>query len=140
MLELTGKLRNNIRSIRIIHAALLLAMILYVLMAEALTRHDLGDIQVIWFAFLLTALMIVAVAFFVRIQMLKPATETLEEKSDDPRALARYSAGNILSYVFAESVVLFGMALRLIGGTTTQSLPFYVVGISLMLVWWPRRP
>jgi len=50
-------------------------------------------------------------------------------------AVSRWRFGNLLSFVLAESVVLFSFALRFLGGTTWQSLPFYVVGIALMLVW-----
>jgi hypothetical protein len=133
-------LENTIRSMRIIYVALLFTMILYVLMAEALTHHDVHDVHVLWLAFLLTGLMIVGIALLFRIKMLQPAIETLQEKPDDQIALARWRAGNILSFVLAESIVLFGFALRFLGGTITQSLPFYIVGVALMLVWWPRRP
>ena len=133
-------LDNSIRSIRIIYAALLFTMILYVLTAEKLSHQEPHDIHTIWLAFLVSGLMIVAVALSFRIKMLKPAGETLQAKADDQRALARWRAGNILSAVLAETVVLFGFALRFMGGTTWQALPFYVVGIALMLVWWPRRP
>jgi hypothetical protein len=88
----------------------------------------------------LTGLMIVGIALLFRIKMLQPAIENLQEKADDQIALARWRAGNILSFVLAESIVLFGFALRFLGGTITQSLPFYIVGVALMLVWWPRRP
>ena len=133
-------LDNSIRSIRIIYAALLFTMILYVLTAEKLSHQEPHDIHTIWLAFLVSGLMIVAVALSFRIKMLEPAGETLQAKADDQRALARWRAGNILSFVLVETVALFGFVLRFIGGTTWQSLPFYVVGIALMLVWWPRRP
>ena len=84
--------------------------------------------------------MILAIALFLRIKMVQPGAVILQEKPDDQTALARWRAGNILSFVLAETVVLFGFALRFIGGTTWQSLPFYIVGIALMLVWWPHRP
>jgi len=133
-------LDNSIRSIRIIYAVLLFKMILYVLTAEKLSHQEPHDIHTIWLAFLVSGLMIVAVALSFRIKMLEPAGETLQAKADDQRALARWRAGNILSFVLVETVALFGFVLRFIGGTTWQSLPFYVVGIALMLVWWPRRP
>ena len=133
-------LENSIRAMRIIYAALLFAMILYVLMAEKLTHHEPHEVRIVGITFLATGLMIIGVALFFRFKMLQPAGETLQEKPDDQTALARWRAGNILSFVLTEAVVLLGFALRFMGGTTMQSAPFYTVGIGLMLVWWPRRP
>ena len=133
-------LENSLRSVRIIFGALLFAAILYILMTEKFIHPESHDIHATWLAFLVNGLMIVAVALFFRIKMLQPAGETLQAKADDQRALGRWRVGNILSAVLAEAVVLFGFALRFMGGTTIQSIPFYVVGVGLMLVWWPRRP
>jgi len=133
-------LDNSIRLIRIIYGALLFAMILNIRMAEKLSHQEPLDIHVIWLALLANGLMAIGVAIFFRFKMLQPAAETLQERPDDQTALARWRAGSILSFVLVETVALFGFVLRFIGGTTWQSLPFYVVGIALMLVWWPRRP
>ena len=140
MPQLVLTLENNVRSMRIVHAVLLSSMILYILMAEKLSHQEPHDIHMIWIGFQVSGLMILAIALFFRIKMLQPAAVTLQEKPADQTALARWRAGNILSFVLAETVVLFGFALRFIGGTTWQSLPFYIVGIALMLVWWPHRP
>jgi hypothetical protein len=91
--------------------------------------------------FLVTSLMVIAVAVFFRLKTLQPAAETLQTIPDDRAAASRWRFGNILSFVLAESLLLFGFELRFLGGTTSwQSVPFYVVGIALMLVWRPRRP
>ena len=133
-------LENNIGSMRIIYSVLLSAAIFYLLAAEGLFHHEAHDIHVMWLAFLVNGLIIVAIALFFRSKVLQPAAETLQAKSDDQSALARWRIGNLLSCLLAESVVLLGFALRFMGGTTMQSVPFYLVGIGLMLVWWPRRP
>jgi hypothetical protein len=136
----TLTLENSVRSMRIVYAVLLFAMILQVLLAETLSHPVSHDIRVIWLGFLMTGLMEIGIALLFRFKMLQSAADSLQEKPDDQTALARWRVGNILSFVILDSVVLYGVALRFIGGTTWQSLPFYVVGIALMLVWWPRRP
>jgi hypothetical protein len=133
-------LENSIRSMRIIYGVLLSAAIFYVLTAEELFHHEAHDIHVMWLAFLVNTLLLVAITVFFRFKRLQPAAETLQAKSEDQSALARRRIGNLLSCLLAESVVLFGFALPFTGGTTMRSLPFYIVGIGLMLVWWPRRP
>lgn len=133
-------LENSIRSMRIIYGVLLSAILLCIRAAEKLSHREPLDIRVIWLALLANGLMVVGIALFFRFKMLQPAAETLRAKPDDQAALARWINGNILSSVLAETIALFGFALRFIGGTHSQALPFYVVAIALMLVWWPRRP
>jgi phosphate/sulfate permease len=140
MPETVRTLENNIRSMRIIYSVLLSAAIFYLLAAEGLFHHEAHDIHVMWLAFPLNGLIIVAIALFFRSKVLQPAAETLQAKSDDQSALARWRIGNLLSCLLAESAVLLGFALRLAGGRTRQSVPFCIVGIGLMGDWWPRRP
>jgi hypothetical protein len=133
-------LEKSMRTVRIVYVVLFFAMILSVFTAEKLSHQEPRDIRAVWLGLLVNGLMVVGVAQLFRIKMLEPAAETLQANPDDPIALGRWRTGNLLSFLLAESIVLFGMALRFIGGTTMQSLPFCVVGIAMMLVWWPRRP
>ncbi len=134
------KLDSTVRTIRIIHAVLLLAAVFYIFMPEALLHHEPHDIHVVWVAFLVNGLLSVGIALFFRMKMVPTAAETLRTNPEDQPALARWRAGNILSFVLAESIVLFGFALRFMGGTPMQSLPFYSTGIAMMILWFPRRP
>ena len=133
-------LENSVRAVRILHAVILYSMILLIPMGEDFLHHESHDVHLIWIGFLVTSLMVVGVAFYFRLKMLQPAAEVPQTSPDDRIALSRWRFGNVLSFVLAESVVLYGFAVRFMGGTIAQSLPFYVVGIALMLVWWPRRP
>jgi hypothetical protein len=133
-------LENSVRAVRILHAVILYSMILFILMAEDFLHHEPHKVHLIWIGFLVTGLMVVGVAISFRLRTLQPAAEVLQTSPDDRMALSRWRFGNILSFVLAESIVLLGFALRFLGGTITQSLPFYIVGLALMLVWWPGRP
>ena len=77
---------------------------------------------------------------FLRVKLMNPSLETLRSKPDDANSLARWRTGAIASCIMAESVVLLGFALRFTGGTLKQALPFYAMGIGLMILWWPQRP
>jgi hypothetical protein len=121
-------LEKSMRSDRIVHVVLFFATIFHVLTAENLSHQEPRDIHAVWLGLLVNGLVVVGVALFFRIKMLGPAAETLVANPDDPMALGRWRTGNLLSFLLAESAVLFGMALRFIGGTTMQSLPFYAVG------------
>jgi hypothetical protein len=133
-------LDSTLRTVRIVYAVLLFAGLTYTLMAEAFFYHEPHDVHVIWIAFLVNGVLTVGIALFFRMKMVATALETLQTKPEDQSALGRWRAGNILCCVLAESIVLFGFALRFIGGTTVQSLPFYIAGVAMLIVWWPRRP
>jgi hypothetical protein len=76
----------------------------------------------------------------VRRQKIAPAIERLRDQPDDRGAIQNLTAGSIVSVVvLAESVVLCGFALRFLGGTRPQAAPFYLAGVFLMLLWWPKR-
>lgn len=72
--------------------------------------------------------------------MIRPALETLQAKPDDGASLERWRTGSFVSYILAEAIVLFGLCLRFLGGRPTLALPFYGVGIVMMLFLFPRRP
>jgi hypothetical protein len=140
MPQTTLTIENSIRPIRIVYIFILVAMAMQVTLAEKLSHQEPRDVHVIYPAFLVVGLVIIGIAVFFRVKWLRPAGETLQTKSDDQAALARWRSGNILTFVLMDSVLLYGVAVRFMGGTFTQSLPFYAVGIALMLAWWPRRP
>ncbi|MGH9713431.1 MAG: hypothetical protein ACRD5M_09060, partial [Candidatus Acidiferrales bacterium] len=133
-------LENSIRSIRIIFAVILFAMFLHVLTAEKLIQHEPQDVHRIWPGLLIVGLWDLAVLLYFRFKAVRSAEETLQTQPEDRTALARWRVGYIITFVLSESIVLFGFALRFLGGTPMQSLPFYVIGISIMLLSWPRRP
>lgn len=136
----TPTMEGNLRAVRIIHIILLYCMFFYIGFAEWMPPHTPHDVRLIWTAFLLICLALIAVTFNIRSRKLQTAVDVLQTQPDDPEALTRWRLANILSSVIAESIVLLGFALRFLGGSRIQSAPFYVVAIALMLIWWPRRP
>jgi hypothetical protein len=86
------------------------------------------------------ALLLAGIALFFRRKRIGPAIDRLRDQPDDRGAMQSLTAASILSVVLAESIVLLGYALRFLGATRWQSVPFYLAGIFLMLLWWPKRP
>ena len=79
-------------------------------------------------------------AFSIRMRYLGTTEETLSSNPEDQVALSRWRSGQIISLVMCQTIALFGLILRLLGGTSLQTIPFYLISTSMMLVWWPRRP
>ena len=68
-----------------------------------------------------------------------PALGTSRLKSDDSVSLQSWRFGGILTYLMFESLVIRGFALKFLGASRFESLPFYCAGIGLMLVYWPQQ-
>jgi hypothetical protein len=131
---------STLRSLRTLYLILLIAMLLYVAIAEK-NQHQLIDMNRAFLAGLsVAAAIIVGVAAYVQVKMIRPALETLQSKPDDAASLSRWRSTSLASYIMAEAIVLFGLCLRFLGGTRALALPFYGVGLVMMLFFLPRRP
>lgn len=130
----------SVRVIRIVHGVLPFLILLYAFTAEKLGMHQPHEIRVIWIAFLALCPVEIGIAFYFRLKWVQPAAGVLQTKPGDVSALSRCRAGNIVTYVIAEAIILYGFALRFLGGTVLQALPFYAAAVALMILWWPRRP
>jgi len=131
--------QKTLQIARIVHFALLFAAVAYIAMPLLVDpkfshRPEAGFIL----AFGVAALPPVGVAAFYRIRVVQAATEALRQNADDTAAATRWRQGVIVSLVCCESIVLFGLALRFMGGSWSVCAIFYSVGIFLLLTWTPR--
>jgi hypothetical protein len=130
---------SALRILRIIQAALLGSVLLYVLLAA---RFGPPPRPTIPFVLFMIALMAVAVSvgiFVVRRIMVKRAENVLQTNAADSKALARWQAGHIVILALAEAIALYGLVLRFVGFRFSQVLPFFVASFILMLFFGPRR-
>lgn len=135
----TRPMKNaSVRSMRIIHISLLAAIVMYALVAERLlqpaSQVTTQFVEILWF---MAALMVV-IAFGFRRKLLPSATKALQGDSSDITALGRWRMANLLSMIFAVTISLFGIVLRVMGGSRLVVWPLFVVSVLLMLLWRPR--
>ena len=132
---------GTFRALRKVHLALLVSVVLYIWVAEKVLQHNqpVPDRFIVTAIGLLAAVMVVA-AIAVRTKMTQPALDILQTNPDDKSSIVRWRIGSILSYVLAETVVLFGVALRILGATLAEVAAFYTAAIVLMLFLRPRQP
>jgi len=81
-----------------------------------------------------------AIVLFLRMQLLPVAEEKMRLDSTDSVALQRWHTLQIMSFVFCESIGLFGLVLRFLGASRSQAAAFYAGAIILMLLSTPRQP
>ncbi len=133
----------QLRSMRIVHGAMLFAAVLYVYIAEKLKPVAVAaPNSILYAAITCVAIALIGVAFFFRKRYVSDAEEKLRQPTTNtnPDTLRRWRAGHLVCFAFGESVVLYGLVLRLLGSATRQVVPFYVVGILLLIWFTPRRP
>jgi hypothetical protein len=70
--------------------------------------------------------------------MVTESAAKLSTNSEDTASLKRWRSGVLLSYTCAESVVLYGFALKLLGARWNVAGLFLVVGILLLVAWTPK--
>jgi hypothetical protein len=131
--------QKSLQSARIIHVALLFAALAYVVVAVYVASPAKGAVPMVVVGGLgFGALSLLAVAVFFRVKFVQTGAAMLRINGEDATGARLWRTGTIVSLVFAESIVMFGLVVRLIGASWNASGVFYVVGILMMLAWWPR--
>ncbi len=131
--------QKSLQSARIIHIALLFAAIAYVVVAWYVASPAKGAVPIAAVGGLgIGAVSLLGVAVFFRTKFVKSGAEKLRVNRDDEIGARLWRTGTIVSLVFAESIVMFGLVMRMIGASWNFSGIFYVLGIFLMLAWWPK--
>ena len=131
--------QKSLQSARIFHIALLAAAFAYIVLPLAIAfdlKQNLGPILPLAMGF--TCVVILGLAAYLRKQRIPPAEEILRNTPDDNSAALKWRSGVIISLVFCECVVMYGLVLRILGTPWAISGIFYAVGIFFMLAWWPR--
>jgi hypothetical protein len=117
-----------------------ISVFLYLFMGEWIPRTQQDVSTSLQYAFLVVSGSLIVAAIVIRQSTTGQAEEVLRRTPDDAQALARWRSGQIISFVLAESVVLFGFALRFLGAPLGRVLPFYAAGILLFLIFRPTAP
>ena len=82
----------------------------------------------------------IAIGSARRRRYLQDCQDFFKAEANLRKALGRWYMGNIVSFVHAETVALFGLALKFLGASWLIAGPFFTVGLAVMLVWTPRTP
>ena len=133
-----ASLTATARNVRIIHFAFL-AMPALLFFALA-TVPIVAKPQMTFLPALLAVLAVseVGIATGIRAKLLRPAVARLEQSPGDSLALAQWQRGQLLSMVFATTVALYGVVIRVMGFSWNIAAWFFVAGFLLLLWWTPR--
>jgi hypothetical protein len=133
-------LKSVLTQIRIVHAAFVTTWFLFLLVIYRASPNvaQRAVPTVTAGAIALVSVTVVGMALYFRSQNITPSLEVLRVHPEDVGALAKWRAGNVLSFTFAETTTLFGLALKFMGADWKIAGPFFAVGLLLLLAWFPR--
>ncbi|MGA9184910.1 MAG: hypothetical protein WBZ32_06395 [Candidatus Acidiferrales bacterium] len=133
-------LQSSLRFVRLIHGIFFLTMLLYPAFGERLQQGFIMSLSSpLFIAVAVVAAAALAGAVLARLKTVQPALQSLPANPNDLASLSRWKRGAILIRILLEMIVLLGAGLRIMGASFFHVLPFYIIPIALMLLWWPRQ-
>jgi magnesium-transporting ATPase (P-type) len=127
---------SALRSMRIVHVILCVAIVMYAYVAETVFRPTKVVPPLFVESFSVLCVVMVVIGLVFRRRLLPSASEGIQR--GDAKALARWRQATVLSMVLALSVSLYGFALRAIGGSQQVVGAFFIAAAILMWVWRPQ--
>jgi predicted acyltransferase len=116
----------------------LIAALLYVLVLIQIRPSEKPLDLVVIGAIAFLCLIIIGVAIFLRSRMVAETAAKLSTNPQDTELLNRWRMGVITSFTFAETIVLFGFLLKILGARWNVAGAFLVTGILLLAAWRPK--
>jgi hypothetical protein len=132
--------QHRARQARLVAALFLVTIPCYAVAGEALGALASLEIATVRLGFFIVSATAALLGFQLRARWIPAAVEDLRRSPNDAQAAQRWHSAHYISLAIAEGIGLFGFALRILGGTLFESLPFYIISFGLILAWFPRRP
>jgi hypothetical protein len=130
--------QQALRNVRIIHFGFLTAPALLFFVLSTVRITEKAEPSFLPKVLALLSFSEVGIATLFRSKMIRPALGKLQASPQDSAALAQWTSGNILSFAFALSVVLYGVLIRVMGFSWNIAAWFFVAGFLLLVLWAPR--
>lgn len=128
-----------LRQMRILHIAFLVSTVLYVVIGEQIPSRGETIRQDFYWSLAMLAFLCAASALVIRSKIAGAVESELRLQPSQAALLTRWRMGQILGIVLAEAAVLFGLVIRILGGTFAQTVVLYAIGIAALLLMVPRR-
>jgi hypothetical protein len=127
------------RNLRVIHSVFLIAAVAVVFVGEAVGPSEAEDVALFKLFLAAVAILDVALLFlFLRPRWLHAAAKELSRDPASPQGLGDWMKAHFISYVISATILLFGLVLRVLGGSLVDVAPFYLAGGLLLVILAPR--
>jgi hypothetical protein len=125
--------------LRLIHLAFVFTWFMYLGLLFYLRLPEKSVPIILTVALGTIAASTISVAQTLRQKLLFAPATALVSDPENAVLLRRWRAGNIVSFAFAESVMLFGVVLKFLGERWSIVSIFFGVGLLLLLLWAPQK-
>jgi hypothetical protein len=133
-------MRGTVRTLRAVQWAMLGSIFVCAAAGEVLGPRSRGVDSSLSYMLTTAGVAMVGIIFVVRRTLVFRSAETLASHPDDSLSLNHWTNGYYATYALCETLALFGLVLRFLGGSFQQSLPFYIGGFALLFFFGPREP
>ncbi len=135
-----GAREKTLLQVRVIHVAFVITWFMFVIVLQVVLKPSVKAVEPVKLgALALAAFSSVSVGWTIRGKMLALSAEALRRDPEDRAGLGQWRAANVLSFAFAETVMLLGLVLRVMGADWTIAGWFFAAGLILLVLWTPRQ-
>lgn len=127
-----------LNEMRMIHTAFLITIFLFIFVVQMSSFAENSVSRSTEIAIACAAIADIGVGFALRKQYLNRAERAVAVEGDSEKAMRIWRLANLVSFAHAETVALFGFALKFLGASWKLAGPFFLVGFALLLLWTPR--
>ena len=129
---------KTIAEVWTIYATFVITFFLFIFIIQMVKPPEKPVSPAVIGAFVFAAISYVPIGATMRKKFLAGASENLSKNPADPKGLGLWRLGNVLSFCFAESAMLFGVVLKFLGARWTIAGTFFGFGLVLLVLWMPR--
>ena len=133
-----ASLAKTYKELRLLHFAFVLTWFLFILCIQVVKPQARTVQPMVFYALAVVVITDVAVGVALRKKRVDAPMEVLRREPENARALTQWRVGNIFLFAQAETVTLFGVALKFLGANWSVAGIFFFLGLVLMLLWTPR--
>jgi len=130
---------STFSQLRLIHRAFVLTWCMYLGILIYLHWPEKPVPIIFPMALGVVAISSIQVVRTLRLKLLFAPAAALVSDPENAVLLRRWRSGNIVSFVFAESIMLFGVVLKFLGEQWSIVSFFFGIGLLLLLLWSPRK-
>lgn len=127
--------------LQIVRFAMLISIGLYFLVANMIPAHaHASPNPMIFRVITLFSFLSLGVVLLVRKLLVANPSEALRSNPEDSAAFAKWKSGQVATWALGEATALYGLVLHFTGFSAVETIPFFVAGALLIVIFPPSLP
>ncbi len=132
------RINRALLEVRVLHGFFVITILLFIFVIFQANPQEQPLEKVIPLAVAAVNVATIFAGVILRSRILTPSVGILRSNPGNTQALGRWRLGQLLSFTLAESIALFGLALKFVGADWKTVGPFFAASILLLLFWIPK--